>query len=116
MEKTETKVELQENAFDFNVYLHNKAIKESHWSTCGVICGRVLFHINDNIEPEKNGKIEFEPTPLDDTFLTALGDNNAGGTTFDYNTIVVARDYLNAVINKYEEMNIDKIKNQNIKK
>lgn len=115
MESKETKIELQEHSYDFNVYVYNKAIKESHWSKDGVICGRVLFHINNNIESEKNGKIEFEPLPLDESFLTALGDNNAGGTTYDYLSLVVARDYIDAVIKKYEEMNISKLKNKNIK-
>lgn len=112
---TETKVDLQEHSYDFNVYVHNKAIKESSWANEGVICGRMLFHVNNNIESEKNGKIELEPAPLDNEFLNSLGDDNFGGT-FDYNTLVVARDYLIAVVNKYEELKINELKNKNIKK
>lgn len=114
MENQETKIELQEYSYEFNVYIHNKAIKKSDYSNEGVISGRVLFHINNNIEYEKNGKIEFEPSPLDESFLNALGDNNEGGTTYDYLSLVVARDYIDAVIKKYEEMNVNELKNKNI--
>lgn len=105
---TEKKAYLEANNFDFDFYLHNDKIKKSSISVeKGVISGRVVFYLN------QGGKIGLEPMPLDDSFCNALCDKRelsfiSDSKIYDYNTIVAARDYLTAVIDKYNEMNINK--------